>query len=72
MIVACHLRLRPWPPTGAVVLLILTLIGLTGAIEPSFSDAQPSEALQARFLGPIDVDASPDGKILYVAGADAQ
>ncbi|MHC4398688.1 MAG: M56 family metallopeptidase [Planctomycetota bacterium] len=64
-------RSRQWTLFSAGVLLILTLVGLSGAVEQLEPTATPSEAGRKAFLGPIDVAASRDGKTLYVALADA-
>ncbi|MFC1597683.1 YncE family protein, partial [Planctomycetota bacterium] len=52
--------------------LLLTLIGLIASVGQSPRTSPVPEAGQTALLGPIDVVASPDGKTLYVAGADAK
>ena len=72
MIANCSHRSRFRAPFAVGVLLILTLVGPTNAAGEPRPPAVPSEASQTTFLGPIDVAASPDGRTLYVAGADAK
>jgi len=52
--------------------LLLTLVGPTALVGQSPRTSPVPETGQPALLGPIDVVASPDGKTLYVAGADAK
>jgi YVTN family beta-propeller protein len=59
-----------WMAFGAG--LLLTLVGPTASVSQSPQSSPVSEAGQTAFLGPIDVVASPDGKTLFAADADAE
>jgi YVTN family beta-propeller protein len=56
----------------AAGLLLLTLVGPTASVGQSPRTSPVPETGQTALLGPIDVVASPNGKTLYVAGADAK
>ena len=52
--------------------LLLTLVGPTASVGQSPRTSPVPETGQTALLGPIDVVASPNGKTLCVAGADAK